>query len=107
MNTSHLLLQSKFHERRLAKPQLLKHFELIKIMCYLVLRLFRFLPPDEEEIINLLNKKRIDHDFSVQTIEKHTAECVMYGFHSTYGPPCKVTALLIYFLFIFLFLALT
>ncbi|KAK9190649.1 hypothetical protein WN943_019256 [Citrus x changshan-huyou] len=55
-------------------------------MGYLVFRLFRFHPPDEEEIINrFLNKKRLDRDFSVQPSKKHTAKCVVYGFHSTYG----------------------
>ena len=77
-------------------------------MGYLVLRLFRFHPPDEEEIINrFLNKKRLDRDFSVQPSKKHTAKCVMYGFHSTYSLFHKVTALPIYFLFIFLILVLT
>ncbi|KDO44213.1 hypothetical protein CISIN_1g0324941mg [Citrus sinensis] len=55
-------------------------------MGYLVLRLFRFHPPDEEEIINrLLSKKRLDRDFCVQPRKKHTAKCVVYGFHSTYS----------------------
>lgn len=60
-------------------------------MGYPVLTLFRFHPPDEEEIINrLLNKKRLDCDSSVQISKKHTAECVTYGFHSTYSLLHKV-----------------
>ncbi|GAY49673.1 hypothetical protein CUMW_120920 [Citrus unshiu] len=51
-------------------------------MGSLVFRLFRFHPPDEEEIIKLLlNKRRLDPDFYVQTDKKHRAECVVYGFH--------------------------
>ncbi|KAL9422646.1 hypothetical protein AB3S75_034846 [Citrus x aurantiifolia] len=67
-------------------------------MGYLVFRLFRFHPPDSEEIVKLLlNKKKLDPDFYVQTDKKHRAECVVYGFH--FRKNCSYYQVIIWFLF--------